>query len=463
MMLIISPLLALIALVTVPVSIFVTKAIAQALAGPSSSRSGGHRPAERADRGGVHRSRAGARLRPAARSRGQRFAETNDELYQASFGAQFISGIIMPAMMFIGNLNYVVIAVVGGLRVASGSMSLGDVQAFIQYSRQFTQPLTQVASMANLLQSGVASAERVFDLLDAPEQEPDPAEPPALPELRRGRVEFEHVSFRYKPDEPLIDDLSLVAEPGQHGGHRRADRRRQDHAGQPDHAVLRARLRPDHARRRRHHRDAPRRTARRRSAWCCRTPGCSAARSGTTSPTAVPAPPTTRSSPPAEAAFVDRFVQALPDGYQTVLDEETQQRQRRAAAAAHDRARVPRRPGAADPRRGDELGRHPHRAARPARHRGAARQPHQLRRRAPAVDDPRRRPDPGHGRRPDRRAGHARRNCSPGAGRTTSCTTRSSPRRATQDDPVPVGRTRLTRAATLLAWVTRCATRGPTS
>jgi ATP-binding cassette, subfamily B, multidrug efflux pump len=116
-------------------------------------------------------------------------------------------------MMFIGNLNYVVIAVVGGLRVASGNMSLGDVQAFIQYSRQFTQPLTQIASMANLLQSGVASAERVFDLLDAPEQSPDPEHPQA-PSQRRGRVEFEHVSFRYQPDEPLIEDLSLVAEPG---------------------------------------------------------------------------------------------------------------------------------------------------------------------------------------------------------------------------------------------------------
>ena len=98
------------------------------------------------------------------------FAEHNDALFEASFGAQFVSGLIMPTMMFIGNLNYVAVAVVGGLRVASGSMSLGDVQAFIQYSRQFTQPLTQVASMANLLQSGVASAERVFDLLDAPEQ-----------------------------------------------------------------------------------------------------------------------------------------------------------------------------------------------------------------------------------------------------------------------------------------------------
>jgi ATP-binding cassette, subfamily B, multidrug efflux pump len=143
------------------------------------------------------------------------FAEENEKLYEASFGAQFVSGLIMPIMMFIGNLNYVVIAVIGGLKVASGAISLGDVQAFIQYSRQFTQPLTQVASMANLLQSGVASAERVFELLDAPQQDTD-ADGTAAPEgSRHGEVRFEHVSFSYNPDTPLIEDLSLVARPGQ--------------------------------------------------------------------------------------------------------------------------------------------------------------------------------------------------------------------------------------------------------
>ena len=141
------------------------------------------------------------------------FRDRNEDLFRASFGAQFISGLILPSMMFIGNLSYVAIAVLGGYRVATGAMSLGDVTAFIQYSRQFTQPLTQVASMANLLQSGVASAERVFELLDADEQEADPASP-ALPAARSGRVEFENVSFRYNADQPLIDDLSLVAEPG---------------------------------------------------------------------------------------------------------------------------------------------------------------------------------------------------------------------------------------------------------
>jgi ATP-binding cassette subfamily B protein len=143
----------------------------------------------------------------------EQFHAENEKLYQSSFKAQFISGLIQPSMMFIGNLNYVIVAVVGGLRVASGALSIGDVQAFIQYSRQFSQPLTQVAAMANLVQSGVASAERVFELLDADEQSPEP-EQPARPELVRGRVEFEHVAFRYDPEKPLIEDLSLLADPG---------------------------------------------------------------------------------------------------------------------------------------------------------------------------------------------------------------------------------------------------------
>ena len=196
------------------------------------------------------------------------FRKTNDELYEASFGAQFISGSIQPAMVFLGNLNFVAIAVIGGLRVASRAMTIGGIQAFIQYSRQFSQPMQQLASMANLFQSGLASAERVFVLLDADEQSPDPPsgvrtgagrrtngnayrpkdsklwtarwdvatrrreEPPAhegrVPRRRRrrsstrrrrrtplrGRVEFDHVSFSYDPDRPLITDLSLVAEPG---------------------------------------------------------------------------------------------------------------------------------------------------------------------------------------------------------------------------------------------------------
>ncbi|MGW2930820.1 ABC transporter ATP-binding protein [Streptomyces sp. NPDC001156] len=143
----------------------------------------------------------------------QQFAEQNEQLYEAGFKAQFNSGVMQPLMMFVSNLNYVLVAVVGGLRVASGSLSIGDVQAFIQYSRQFSMPLTQVASMANLVQSGVASAERIFDLLDAEEQAADP-EQGQRPEELRGRVALEHVSFRYDPDKPLIEDLSLKVEPG---------------------------------------------------------------------------------------------------------------------------------------------------------------------------------------------------------------------------------------------------------
>jgi ATP-binding cassette subfamily B multidrug efflux pump len=143
----------------------------------------------------------------------QRFAEENEALYEAGFKAQFNSGVMQPLMMFVSNLNYVLVAVVGGLRVASGALSIGDVQAFIQYSRQFSMPLTQVASMANLVQSGVASAERVFELLDAEEQEADPV-PGERPQELTGRVRLEHVSFRYDPDKPLIEDLSLTVEPG---------------------------------------------------------------------------------------------------------------------------------------------------------------------------------------------------------------------------------------------------------
>ncbi|WP_327690963.1 MULTISPECIES: ABC transporter ATP-binding protein [unclassified Streptomyces] len=143
----------------------------------------------------------------------QQFAEQNDALYEAGFKAQFNSGVMQPLMMFVSNLNYVLVAVVGGLRVASGALSIGDVQAFIQYSRQFSMPLTQVASMANLVQSGVASAERIFELLDAEEQEADPVRGERPAELR-GLVELDNISFSYDPDKPLIEHLSLKAEPG---------------------------------------------------------------------------------------------------------------------------------------------------------------------------------------------------------------------------------------------------------
>jgi ATP-binding cassette subfamily B protein len=212
LMLWISPLLAVIALVSVPLSVFGAIRIGKR-AQPqfvaqwaATGRLNGH--IEEMYTGHSLVTVYGRQAEAA-----EAFAEHNAALTAAAVRAQYISGLIQPALTFIGNLGYVLVAVVGGLRVAAGALSIGDVQAFIQYSRQFTQPITQVAGMANLLQSGVASIERVFELLDAPEQTADP-KAPARPGEVRGRVRFEHVSFRYDPSTPLIEDLSLAAEPG---------------------------------------------------------------------------------------------------------------------------------------------------------------------------------------------------------------------------------------------------------
>ncbi len=211
MMLTISPLLALVAITTIPLSLITVKQIAKR----SRMRFIAQWKHTGALNAQIEETFSGHSIVKAFGHQHQaeeRFRATNQALYQAGFGAQFLSGTIQPAMMFLGNLNFVAIAVIGGLRVSSGSLSLGDVQAFIQYSRNFTQPLTQFASMANVLQSGIASAERVFEFLDAPEMTPDP--PRSQIGEPRGRVEFERVSFSYDPDVPLIQDLSLVAEPG---------------------------------------------------------------------------------------------------------------------------------------------------------------------------------------------------------------------------------------------------------
>ena len=303
------------------------------------------------------------------------FRKTNDDLYEASFGAQFISGTIQPAMVFLGNLNFVAIAVIGGLRVASRAMTIGGIQAFIQYSRQFSQPMQQLASMANLFQSGLASAERVFVLLDADEQSPDPRvveserepggpqrerlpsegleavdgalgrpiereEPPA----HEGRVPDEegggrvrgvagHAVARTRRVRPRV----VLVRPGPSAHHRsvarrragthrrdrRTDRRREDDAREPDHAVLRAR--------RRHRSRSTARTSRRcrgpssarTSAWCCRTRGCSRARSATTSRYGNPDATEEQILEAARATYVDRFVHMLPDGYDTIVDDES--------------------------------------------------------------------------------------------------------------------------------------------
>lgn len=213
MMFWISPLLALIALVTVPLAAMVTAAIAKR-SKPQFVAQWARTGTLNAHVEEMYSGHALVKVFGQQEAASARFHEENEALYEASFKAQFISGMIPPAMMFIANLNYVAIAVVGGLRVAAGAVTLGDVQAFIQYSRQFTQPITQVAAMMNLLQSGIASAERVFELLDAPEQSADPTDGPR-PEPVVGRVAFEDVSFSYDPDLPLIEHLDLVAEPGQ--------------------------------------------------------------------------------------------------------------------------------------------------------------------------------------------------------------------------------------------------------
>ncbi|MFD4029203.1 ABC transporter ATP-binding protein [Streptomyces sp. NPDC058637] len=212
MMFWISPLLALVALVTIPLSVFVAARVGK--------RSQPQFVAQWKVTGKLNAHieemytghtlvKVFGRQNESARD----FAEQNDALYEAGFKAQFNSGIMQPLMMFVSNLNYVLVAVVGGLRVASGALSIGDVQAFVQYSRQFSMPLTQVASMANLVQSGVASAERIFELLDAEEQAPDPV-PAERPVEPRGSVALEKVAFRYDPEKPLIEDLSLRVEPG---------------------------------------------------------------------------------------------------------------------------------------------------------------------------------------------------------------------------------------------------------
>ncbi|MFF1505871.1 ABC transporter ATP-binding protein [Streptomyces sp. NPDC058326] len=215
MMFWISPLLALVALVTVPVSVFVAARIGKR-SQPHFVQQWKSTGALNAHVEEMYSGHALVKVFGRQEESAADFREQNEALYEAGFKAQFNSGVMQPVMFFVSNINYVLVAVVGGLRVASGTLSIGDVQAFIQYSRQFSMPLTQVASMANLLQSGVASAERIFELLDAEEQEPDaPKSESETPADLKGKVALEGVSFRYEADKPLIENLSLTVEPGQ--------------------------------------------------------------------------------------------------------------------------------------------------------------------------------------------------------------------------------------------------------
>jgi ATP-binding cassette subfamily B protein len=212
MMITISPILALVSLLAVPVSLIIAALIARrsqplfVAQWASTGKLNGHVEE-------MHTGHAIVKVFGRQNEAIDTFNEENEKLYQAAYHAQFITGIIQPALNFVSNLNYVAICVIGGLRVASGQMSLGDVVAFIQYSRQFTFPIIQTASILNVLQSAVASAERVFELLDEADEIPDPVAPVVLGDVK-GAVAFEGVSFRYEPERPLIDDLDLQVKPG---------------------------------------------------------------------------------------------------------------------------------------------------------------------------------------------------------------------------------------------------------
>jgi ATP-binding cassette subfamily B protein len=213
MMFTISPLLALIALITVPASLWLMKFIG-GKARPRFMAQWRHTGNLNAQAEEVFTGHAIVKSFGRQREAEARFRADNDQLYEASFAAQFMANLIQPAMLFMGNIQYILIAVVGGLQISSGSLSIGDMQAMIQYARQFSQPLTHLASMAATFQSGIASLERVLELLDADEQSPE-QEPTVDAPAIRGRVVFEDVHFSYDPDKPLITGLNVVAEPGQ--------------------------------------------------------------------------------------------------------------------------------------------------------------------------------------------------------------------------------------------------------
>ena len=257
MMLVISPLLALITVLTVPLSLLATRTIARrsqrlfVAQWRNTGRLNAH----------IEETYSGFTVVKTFGHRAlaeEKFRELNDDVYQASFGAQFLSGLVSPATTFIGNVSYVAVAVVGGIQVATGQLTLGSIQAFIQYVRQFNQPLTQVAAMYNTMQSGIASAERVFDLLDADEQTPDPPAPAAADASVRRPRRIRTRRLRLSARHPRHRGSVAGRRARQHGGDRRADRRGQDHPGQPAHALLRGRRGTNpHRRRRRRDHDPP--------------------------------------------------------------------------------------------------------------------------------------------------------------------------------------------------------------
>jgi ATP-binding cassette, subfamily B, multidrug efflux pump len=319
LMLTISPILAVISILSVPLSVFITILIAR--------RSQKRFTAQWASTGALnahveemHTGHAIAKVFGRQKEAIEKFDRENEVLYEASYQAQFISGTIQPALTFVSNLNYVAIAVIGGLRVASGQMTLGDVIAFIQYSRQFTFPIIQTASIANVLQSAVASAERVFELLDEPEEIADPVEPKVLTN-KRGAVAFDHVAFRYEPDKPLIDDLSLVADAGDTiaiVGPTGAGKTTLVNLLMRFYEIDHGKITVDGIDTRELTRDDLRRTFGMvlQDTWLFHgtiAENIGYGREGATDAEIEAA---------AEAAHVDHFVRTLPDGYQTVIDDD---------------------------------------------------------------------------------------------------------------------------------------------
>jgi ATP-binding cassette, subfamily B, multidrug efflux pump len=213
LMLTISPLLSLIVVLTLPLSLVVVRGIA----GYSQEYFRRQQRVLGELNGHVEEMYTGHKIVKAFGREGQsiaEFTEHNEKLYDAAWRAQFVSGIIMPLMRFVGNIGYVFVAVVGGIMVTRRAIAIGDVQAFIQYAQQFTQPITQLANIANMIQSAMASAERIFELLDEQEQIPEAADAQVI-EAPQGAVQFAHVRFGYQEDALLMEDMNIDVQPGQ--------------------------------------------------------------------------------------------------------------------------------------------------------------------------------------------------------------------------------------------------------
>ena len=213
LMLTISPLLTVVVVLTIPLSLLLTTLIAKR----SQTYFKGQQRALGKLNGHVEEMFTGHKIVKAFGREAQSiatFGELNDEYYDAGWRAQFVSGMIMPFMTFVGNLGYVFVAVVGGTLVTQQAITIGDVQAFIQYARQFSQPITQLSMIANTIQLTIASAERVFELLDEPEEVPDAPDAQVIA-TPRGEVQFEHVRFGYRKDVPLMQDINIDVKPGQ--------------------------------------------------------------------------------------------------------------------------------------------------------------------------------------------------------------------------------------------------------